>query len=353
MRILITQSGENIFSEEEKREIMEKKFRSTTTNKIYKKKLTIEKYDNNRKEKKTLDVNHSNKNYFIPAGIAWKPDDFFSKTTSLFYPRTIRIFGERNKNDDLNKYRKIRINMKKVNFPKELQSKYDLFKIPKKSVHNIVYEEAPPLKINKFSNPDYKFTLGEIINNKAAAKLKSEIETRERVKEKLKVINEKNFRTNYAEITKMKELEEILNYKKIKGDKLELIKYLNTHDCLSDLFLKTIATSDKYELQKYDKISQTLLFNKELDKKFKLELDRKVKTKQSLSKLRITSNLNKMNKEVKLGEQILNKYRQEHDKKLNYLEKHKEIQKGWRKMGIKNLLTKAYTGRKPIINTNI
>ena len=52
MRILITQSGENIFSEEEKREMIEKNFRSTTTNKIYQKKLTIEKI-NNKKDKNT------------------------------------------------------------------------------------------------------------------------------------------------------------------------------------------------------------------------------------------------------------------------------------------------------------
>ncbi len=68
MRILITQSGENIFSEEEKREILEKKYRSTTTNKLYKKQLTIEKY-NNRKDKKNLEEKPIHKNYFIPAGI--------------------------------------------------------------------------------------------------------------------------------------------------------------------------------------------------------------------------------------------------------------------------------------------
>ena len=54
MRILITQSGENIFNDEERREIMDKKFRSTTTNKIYRKKLTIEKF-NKRKDKKAYD----------------------------------------------------------------------------------------------------------------------------------------------------------------------------------------------------------------------------------------------------------------------------------------------------------
>ena len=351
MRILITQSGENIFSEEEKREIMDKKFRSITTNKVYKKKLTIEKYNNNRKENKNIEEKPINKNYFIPAGIAWKYDDFYSKTTSSFYPRTIRIYNERNKNEEYNKYRKIRINMQKVNFPKELQSKYDLFKIPRKSANNIIYEQSPP-KINKFTNINNKFSLGEIVDNKALAKLKNEIEIRERVKEKLSVINEKNFRTNYAEISKMKELNEILNYKKIKGDKLELIKYLNTHDCLSDLFLKNIVTSDKYELQKFEKISQTLLFNKEIDKKLKLELERKIKTKQNLSKLRITNNLNKMNKEVKSEEQILNKYKKKYDKKLNYMEKHKEIEKGWRKMGIKYLLSSVHTPRKFIINNN-
>ena len=346
MRILITQSGENIFNDEERREIMDRKFRSTTTNKIYRKKLTIEKF-NKRKDKKTYDEKNVHKNYFIPAGISYKPDDFFSKTTSTFYPKTIKIFAETNKNDDYNKYRKIRINMQKVNFPKELQSKYDLFKIPKKSDSDVIYEEAPP-KINRLNKPDYKFSLGEIIDNKIVDKLKSEIAVRERVKEKLSVINESNFRTNYAYVPKMKELDEILNYKKIKGDKLELIKYINTHTHLSDLFLKNIATSDKLDIEKYDKISQTLLFNKDVDKKLKLELERKVKTKQSLSKLRVTNNLMKMNKEVKMEEQILDKYKKNFDKKLNYLEKHKEIERGWKKMGIKYLAAKTFIPRKPI-----
>ena len=82
MRILITQSGENIFNDEERREIMDKKFRSTTTNKIYRKKLTIEKF-NKRKDKKAYDEKNIHKNYFIPAGISYKPDDFFSKTSPL------------------------------------------------------------------------------------------------------------------------------------------------------------------------------------------------------------------------------------------------------------------------------
>ena len=155
MRILITQSGENIFSEEEKRDIIEKKYRSTTTNKIYQKKLTIEKI-NNRRDKKNNDDKPVHKNYFIPAGISKKPDDFFSKTTSSFYPKNIRIFTDPNKISQNNKYRKIRINMQKVNFPKELQSKYDLYKVPKKEDSNIAYEEAPP-KINKLNNPYYKF----------------------------------------------------------------------------------------------------------------------------------------------------------------------------------------------------
>ena len=348
MRILITQTGENIFTEEEKREIQERKFRATTTNKMYQKKFTIEKI---RKDKKTNEEKPVHKNYFIPAGISMKPDDFYSKTTSSFYPKNIKIFTDSSKNDQYNKYRKIRINMQKVNFPKELQTKYDLYKIPKKTEGNIVYEEAPP-KINKYSNPNYKFSLGEIIDNKTVFKLKKEISTRERVREKLSVVNEKNFRTNYAYIPKMEELNEILNYKKIKGDKLELIKYINSHNHLSDLFLKNIITSDNIELEKYDKISQTLLFNKDADKKMRLDLERKLKTKQNLNKLRITSNLHKMNKEIKLEQEILDKYIKKFDKKLNYLEKHKEMEKAWKKMGMKYLTSKVFTPRKPISNNN-
>ena len=351
MRILITQSGENIFSEEEKREIAEKKFRSTTTNKLYLKKLTIEKI-NKKNYKKTNEEKPTHKNYFIPAGISMKPDDYYSKTTSTFYPKNIKIFtSDNNKQEQINKYRRIRINMQKVNFPKELQSKYDLYKIPKNTDGNITYEEAPP-KINKYSNPNYKFSLGEIINHNAVFKLKNEIAKRERVRERLSVVNENNFRTNYAYMPKMKELNEILSYKKIRGDKLELIKYINTHNHLSDLFLRNIVTSDKIDIEKYDKISQTLLFNKDAHNKMKLDLERKIKTRQNLSKLRVATNLHKMNKEVRLEHQILDKYVKKYDNKLNYLDKHKEIEKQWKKMGLKYLTSKVFTPRKNKSNNN-
>ena len=52
MRILITTTGENIFTEDEKQNILDKKFRSTTTNKRYLKKLTIEKIPNKHEKRK-------------------------------------------------------------------------------------------------------------------------------------------------------------------------------------------------------------------------------------------------------------------------------------------------------------
>ncbi len=59
-----------------------------------------------------------------------------------------------------------------------------------------------------------------------------------------------------------------------------------------------------------------------------------------------------MNKEIKLEQEILDKYIKKFDKKLNYLEKHKEIEKAWKKMGMKYLTAKAFTPRKPISNNN-
>ena len=218
MRILITTNGENIFSEEEKQDILERKYRSTTTNKRYIKKLTIEKITN--KEEKNSGNNTKKKNYFIPGGISYKFDDFYSKTTSTFYPKTIRIATEIKNNEKYNKYRKIRINMKKVVFPKVLQTKYELDKINRVDTNEFLEEEIKQPNDNRIKT-EYKLSLGEIINNTNMTKLKNEVEKRERYKEKLGVVNEQNFRTNYAIVPKIQELKEILKYKKIKGDKLE------------------------------------------------------------------------------------------------------------------------------------
>ena len=52
-------------------------------------------------------------------------------------------------------------------------------------------------------------------------------------------------------------------------------------------------------------------------------MERKIKTKQNLSKIRVTNNLLEMNKEVKSEQKILDKYKKEFDKNLNYIDKHK------------------------------
>ena len=338
MRILITTTGENIFTEDEKQSILEKKFRSTTTNKRYLKKLTIEKITN-RHDKKQMNTKPKNKNYFIPAGIAYKPDDFYSKTTSSFYPKTIRITTDLKNEEKYNKFRRIRINMKKVVFPKVLQTKYELDKIQQKTESEELNKENKSKDEEKIKT-EYKLSLREIIENKKVNMLETEVKNRERTKERLSVITEQNFRTNYAFKPKIEELKEILNYKKIRGDKPELIKYINTHNHISDLFLKNLVTSAKDDINKYEKISQTLLFNKELDLKLKSDIKRKVRMKQNMTKLRITNNLNKMNKEVNLEQEILNKYQKVYDKKLNYIERHKEIEKTWKKSGINHLVNR-------------
>ena len=148
MRILITTTGENIFTEDEKQNILDKKFRSTTTNKRYLKKLTIEKIPN-KHEKKQTNTKPKNKNYFIPAGIAYKPDDFFSKTTSTFYPKTIRIATDLKNEDKYDKYRRIRINMKKIVFPKVLQTKYELDKIQQKTENDFMHNVSCSIDVDK------------------------------------------------------------------------------------------------------------------------------------------------------------------------------------------------------------
>ena len=77
-----------------------------------------------------------------------------------------------------------------------------------------------------------------------------------------------------------------------------------------------------------------------MDLKLKSDIKRKVRMEQNITKQKITNNLNKMNQDIKLEQEILNKYQRNFDKKLNYLEKHKEIEKAWKKGRINNLATK-------------
>ena len=84
-------------------------------------------------------------------------------------------------------------------------------------------------------------------------------------------------------------------------------------------------------------------------------MERKLKTKQNLNKIRVTNNLLQMNKEVKSEQEILDKYQKIFNRKLNYIDKHKAIERGWNKMGIKYLTSKTFTPRNPkkvVINSN-
>lgn len=374
MRILVTKNGENIFTEEEKIEIRERKFRSTAPSRIYhKRRLTLDKDSRAVLLKKRALLINTEAHGLSPSNLkAYKPFSQFSKfektsfnNTPNYNPilsmgRTTNTFYQQNQNIKIkipstNNPKKISLKSPKITFPKELESKYELFDhYPKNEDDNnlLEYEKIPEIK-NQFSKPGYKYTLGEIINDKAKYKLKKFLVAEERMKEKLSVINHSNFRTDYAYTSKLKKLNEILDYKKIKSDKSELIKYLNTHNNLSDHFLKHIVTSDKEEIAKYDKISQTLLFNKDLDKKFQSELERKVKEKSNLNKVSGNNGLNFMGNKIKLEEEILDKYNASVDRKLNYMEKHKELQKDWKRFGLKHLASKdTFVPRKIKIFSN-
>ena len=84
----------------------------------------------------------------------------------------------------------------------------------------------------------------------------------------------------------------------------------------------------------------------------KRALERKIKTKENLKKINITNDLHIMNDEVKLEKKILDKYNKTIDKKLVFLDKHKEIKKKWKKLGLTFLTAKAYTPRIYATNNN-
>jgi len=63
--------------------------------------------------------------------------------------------------------------MQKVNFPKNYNQNMIYLKYQKNRI--VMSSMKKPPKINRLNKPDYKFSLGEIIDNKVVDKLKSEI----------------------------------------------------------------------------------------------------------------------------------------------------------------------------------
>lgn len=352
MRILVTKTGRLIFTGTDV-----KSFDIGSGINRYKpimRKYTIDKYKTNKtlhsnnantNSQKSLDFNittRAKKNNLSLNTEDYKlPDKHYSRTSNNFYSLN---------NQSPSNIIGIKLKQKLYKFPEKMQSKYESYKTSNTNndkLQEILGEksksELPVIEEDsKKENYNYKWSLAEILGDKLCYKLKKEVSNKEKMRDKLSVVDSRNFRTDYSKLPDVCKLKEILDYKKIKGDKNELIKYLKMKNEVTPLFLKNLVTSNQYEIFKADKLSQTQLVKEEKDKVLQTEIQMKIKSFHINNKLIGHNHLKFMKDNLTEENNIFEKYKIRPDKKLKYLDKHQEIKKGWVKYNLNNLENKKY-----------
>jgi hypothetical protein len=252
-----------------------------------------------------------------------------NKTDNNFY----------NKN---NNFKKFILKKSKLNLPNSMQKKFDDDNNKTKE-ENLIQDEIPFIKnLRNTHKPNEKISLGEILGNKTIFHLKKSLIEEIKMKDKLSKVNEKNFRSNFYTFTPLEKLEGVLNYKKINQNKKSLVKYLNTHrDNISKLSLNLIVNQTEEDLQKTNKICDSILKKEKIDKILENRIKNKIEIKNNLDRIKANDDLKQIGNSFGKGFEILNKYNKKGNRRDLYIEKYRDMEKGyWKKYNVNRLMVK-------------
>ena len=317
MRILVTHLGDETFKDLDDFNVINFK---TTYDRAFNKKFTLEKFQNIIENKIRSRTNKNNKKIILQP---------LNKTDNNFY----------NKN---NNFKKFILKKSKLNLPNSMQKKFDDDNNKTKE-ENLIQDEIPFIKnLRNTHKPNEKISLGEILGNKTTFHLKKSLIEEIKMKDKLSKVNEKNFRSNFYTFTPLEKLEGVLNYKKINQNKKSLVKYLNTHrDNISKLSLNLIVNQTEEDLQKTNKICDSILKKEKIDKIFENRIKNKIEIKNNLDRIKANDDLKQIGNNFGKGFEILNKYNKKGNRRDLYIEKYRDMEKGyWKKYNVNRLMVK-------------
>ena len=321
MRIIITTEGENTRKEIEDivSPTFQKRSRTSRLNKTFYKKFTVE--SNQRKfEKRTHNSSLSYRDN----------SNLYNKTfykSKYEHAKTESNRFEDIKNNAHKKTKKIHLKLAKLTFPKKIADNYEN---DKANTENLIedIENAPELMELKQNNiKKQKYTLGEILGRKTVYELKKKLIEEEKMKDKLRKINENNFRSSFENFTKLEQLKQVLEYKKIQPGNTNLIKFINQNkDDINKCSLNKIVQFDNMQMFKANKICQNV-FAQQQRKLFKDHLSQKIKMKHNQDKIEFDLDLKEMKRRIDYGNYIFNTYdRKKVDKMEKYVDTHRDTQ---------------------------
>jgi hypothetical protein len=272
----------------------------------------------NMKNLKVIEI--KNKKLSIPKNIAEKYNEIRLEEPSLlpilnqkFDKNSSRGNPNQNQNSNSNKYN-----------PKNSS---DLFEAEKTYGTNIQNTKSfndhetmdtdpsmkMPMSLNVKVDKDYDFMrtsykMKEIISDKAIDKIKSHIISEVKMRNKLTNVMQNNFRSPFLTPNdKLMDMEEALD-KKIKSDKANIIQYLNSKNCLSPKFVKSLSNYDEEKIVRLNKICQRIFNQDNKDNDLKVKINGIIENMHVYQKAEYKRKMGQMEKEVSDIKDIFEKY---------------------------------------------
>ena len=356
MRILVTSLGESTMKDLEKNFSFNYSNNNTNSNNNI-----IRTYYNVNKLKKKYSINkinhrnniinnyNNNKNKFLYTNFS--STNYNINNIKFLSNNNSKINNSNNSIKNYNKINKrnISIKLRKYFFPKQISEKYNNIKTTEYIISDPI-KNLPEIKEalndqnqNKQSSISSikNFSLKEILGKEAVYKIKKNIINEE--KNKKPILTENNFRSEYRNLTKLEEMENILYNKKINKNKTNLIKYINSNkNIISNISIKNIAKLNDDKINKINKVCQNVFDNNNKYNKLMNEIKTKIRQINFNDSVQGNFTLKNMNNEIIIGNKIFKKYDKYNNEgvKMIYKEKKKDYEKIWKKYHIENLSKK-------------
>ena len=253
--------------------------------------------------------------------------------------------------EDLISSKIINIKQKKLNIPKNVTERYNsdiksglilpsvtLPKFKEESFNNA-------LSLDGSVNIRNKFTFKDVLNDRTYMDLKNKLIKDKKIKDSLSRIDETKFRTIYGEKSNVEKLEDMLT-KNINPDRINLIKYLNQKNDVSDVLIKRLTEYSEDKINKVNKICQIVFFNEERGHIYKEKIEERMVTNQNREKTEYKTSIETMGNSMKGISNILKDYEKISNKREKYRDIHNDVvNKFWRKYNVHRFEKKPKIGK--------
>lgn len=230
--------------------------------------------------------------------------------------------------EQLNSAKQIKINERKIPFPKQFAEKYENEKINSNLINssNNIFpsitsknKESYEGSNNSIVNKEKYLTLKEIIPNKLITQMKMKIINDRKIRDRATVITNNDFRTEYDPETDIQKFNNILSEPKYNSNKSSLIKYLNEKK-VNPLTIKIISNRDGNKINKINKMCQIIFQNEDKEKLFNELIKKKLNNHMNNKKKEFQNTINIMGNDMKMIKEKLKVY----EKSVNDRERYRE-----------------------------